>query len=90
MNHGADNDNDDDMSLDYYDDTEGNDDDDDDNKFVKFDDGDDMYDVSIQDVRRSQTNVCNDEVECSVESHDSIDIEAYTSHILNPNLFFGF
>lgn len=89
MNHGEDDDdNHDDMDEDY--DGEGNDDDnnnDDDDEFTGYDDGDDMCYILSKDIRRSQTNTCNDEIECSVGHHGFIDIGTYTSYIPNPNPF---
>lgn len=85
MNHGDDDNSDDYVDEDY--DVKGNDDDDDNDEFFRLDDGDDMYYVPSQDVRRSQTNAYNNEVECNVRRHGSIDIRTYTSHIHNSNTF---
>lgn len=54
---------------------------------MRFDDGDDMYNVSIQDVRRNQINACNERVDCSTRHHDFIFNKTLTSHIPNPNPF---
>lgn len=59
----------------------GDDDDDNDNKvdedydvkgdvddeFMGFDDSDDMYNIPISDIWTSQTNACNDGLECSID-----------------------
>lgn len=44
-----------------------------------------MYDAE-EDAKRSQTNDCDKEVECSAEHYGSVDHEAYIEniHVTNP------
>lgn len=86
MNHDNDN-NDDNMDEDYNSNNNEDDEEDDDDEFLGFDDDNQTYCVSSEDVRRSQSNAHNDETESSTGHHDSIDIKAYTSQIHNPNIF---
>lgn len=83
MNYDDDDDNDDNMNEDYE--VEGNEEDDDDDEFSRFNEN--MYSAPSQGIGKNQSNACNDKVKYSMTCHGSKNIEAYSSHIYNPNPF---